>query len=239
MSSSGFLLIDKPAGMTSHDVVDAVRKITGERTVGHAGTLDPFATGLLLVAVGRECTKNLEAFVGLEKEYVADIVIGRSSTTLDPEGVIADAEGTTVIISQAGLDAGLKKLTGNLLQLPPMHSAIKIGGQKLYNLARKGIEIERPPRPVAIFEFKLLKPLPQTTIELPVTISTRVRCSSGTYIRALARDLGIELSTTAYLSALRRTKIGDFTVNGAQKLEDLTSKNWIDFAQKPMLPSKA
>lgn len=237
MNHSGFLLIDKPAGMTSHDVVDAARKITGERTVGHAGTLDPFATGLLLVAVGRECTKNLQAFVGLDKEYAAEIVLGKSSTTLDPEGVIAAAEGPTVIISRGALKAALHKLTGDLMQLPPMHSAIKIGGKKLYELARKGIEIERPPRPVTIFEFKLLQPLPQETVELPVTISTRVHCSSGTYIRALARDLGAELATAGYLSNLRRTKIGNFSVDAAQKLGDLTSKNWIDFAQNPMLPS--
>jgi tRNA pseudouridine55 synthase len=238
MSSSGFLLIDKPANMTSHDVVDAVRKITSERTVGHAGTLDPFATGLLLVAVGRDATKNLEAFVGLEKTYEAEIVIGKTSTTFDPEGVVTDAEGSTVILSQKALDAALMSLTGDLMQIPPMHSAIKIGGQKLYNLARQGIEIDRPPRPVTIFEFKLLKPLPEATVELPVTISARIHCTSGTYIRALARDLGAALSSAAYLTGLRRTRIGDFSVDNAQKLGDLTSKNWIDFAQNPVLPSK-
>lgn len=236
--SSGFLLIDKPAGITSHDVVDAVRKVTGERTVGHAGTLDPFATGLLIVAVGREATKHLQEFVGLDKSYEAEIVLGKSSTTLDPEGVIEEAIGPGVIVSQTALDAALKKLTGDLLQIPPMHSAIKIGGKKLYELARKGVEIDRPPRAVTVTEFKLLTPLPDPTVELPVTIRTRIACSSGTYVRALARDLGVELQTAGYLSALRRTRIGEYTVDQATKLADLTSKNWIDFAQFPMLPSR-
>ncbi len=235
--SSGFLLIDKPAGITSHDVVDKIRVITGERTVGHAGTLDPFATGLLIVAVGREATRELQGFVGLEKSYEADIVIGQSSTTLDPEGIIETAKGSTVILTQKTLNAALAKLTGSQDQLPPMHSAIKVGGKKLYELARKGIEIERQPRPVIIHEFTLLKQLPEDSVELPVTILTRIKCSSGTYIRALARDLGLILGTEAYVSGLRRTSIGKFNLKKAITLKALTAENWIDFAQFPMLPS--
>lgn len=233
---SGFLLVDKPADITSHDVVDRIRAVTHERTVGHAGTLDPFATGLLIVAVGREATRELEGFVGLEKTYEAQIVLGKSSTTLDPEGVIEDAKGSTVIVTRKALNAALAKLSGAQDQLPPMHSAIKVGGKKLYELARKGIEIERKLRPVVIHEFMLMHDLPEESVELPVTISTRIRCSSGTYIRALARDLGLALGTEGYVSELRRTAIGKFTVKKAQPLKALTAENWIDFAQFPMLP---
>lgn len=234
--SSGFLLIDKPAGMTSHDVVDHIRRITNERTVGHAGTLDPFATGLLIIAVGRVATRELETFVGLEKTYEAEIIIGKSSTTLDPEGVIANANGSTIILTKIALSNAITQLTGAQEQIPPMHSAIKMGGKKLYELARKGIEVERKPRPVVIHEFRLLKELAEETVELPVTISTRIGCSSGTYIRALARDLGVALGTEAYVIELRRTHIGKFNVKNAKTLKELTPENWIDFAQFPMLP---
>ncbi len=226
-----FLLIDKPAGITSHDVVDRVRKITGQRTVGHAGTLDPFATGLLIIGVERESTKHLNTFLGMGKTYEAIIRLGESSTTLDPEGEIVAVGGAHV--STEAIETAITSLTGDLLQIPPMHSAIKIGGQKLYDLARKGIEIDRPPRPVTISQFKIigsvasepLKPLP---FDLPVIID----CSSGTYIRAIARDLGEKLGTAGYLTQLRRTAIGPYLIADATSLNEITKENWAMLAKK-------
>lgn len=232
---AGFLLVDKPAGITSHDVVDRVRRITGERTVGHAGTLDPFATGLLIIAVGRAATKHLQSYVGLDKEYEAEICIGRSSTTLDPEGTIEEASKVTVTPEQ--LTNAAKQMTGELLQIPPMHAAIKVQGKKLYELARKGIEIERAPRPVTIHEFAVHAPTGLNT--WPITLHARIVCSSGTYIRAIARDLGETLGTQGYLTALRRTKIGNFTVDEAKKLEELSPENWIDSCRATMLRSES
>ncbi|MEK9155305.1 MAG: tRNA pseudouridine(55) synthase TruB [Patescibacteria group bacterium] len=220
-----FLLVNKPAGITSHDVVDRVRKITGEQRVGHAGTLDPFATGLLIVGVGRESTKHLDTFLGMPKTYEATIRIGQSSTTLDPEGVIEDATPTDPITAEA-LEAAMKNLTGDLQQIPPMHSAIKIGGKKLYELARKGIEIDRPPRAVTVTRFEATIPLLPTTYTPPFNLPVIIDCSSGTYIRALARDLGETLGTKAYLTALCRGAIGPYTLAGATDLGALTPENW-------------
>ena len=232
-----FLLIDKPAGITSHDVVDRVRKITAERTVGHAGTLDPFATGLLIVAVGRESTKNIAKYVGLGKEYEAEIVLGATTETLDPESAVVmmntksgqpgQLPGQPIVIEQAELEAALKELTGDLQQIPPMHSAIKVKGKKLYELAREGKEIPREPRPVRVDVFELLSPLNALRYELPATLNVRIACSSGTYIRALARDLGEKLGTGGYLTALRRTRIGNFSVNDAIALDKLNQENWL------------
>lgn len=232
---SGLLLIDKPAGITSHDVVDNIRRLTGERTVGHAGTLDPFATGLLLVAVGRQATKELSKFVGLDKVYEAEICLGKNSATFDTEGPITDAP--IVDVTAEALRTAINALTGPIEQIPPMHSAIKIGGEKLYELARQGKEIERAPRPVTIFEFTRRPDGPSLPTTTPCTISTRIHCSSGTYIRALARDLGTALGTAGYLTALRRTAIGPFSVSDAKKLTELSPQNWIDACKPAVLPS--
>lgn len=232
-----FLLIDKPSGITSHDVVDKLRRITGEQTIGHAGTLDPFATGLLIVAVGRDATKHLQKYVGLNKEYEAEIRLGETTITFDPEAEVIDKsthEGHRIIVTRDELKAAMKKLTGEIGQIPPMHSAIKKGGKKLYELARKGIEVEREPRPVTIHEFKLLSKV-EIDYRLPVTIQTRIICSSGTYIRALARDLGENLGSGGYLLALRRTKIGQFEIKDAIELKTLTTQNWIDHTRPDML----
>lgn len=234
-----FLLIDKPAGITSHDVVDQLRRITSERTIGHAGTLDPFATGLLIVAVGRDATKHLDKYVGMNKEYEAEIVLGATTPTLDPESPEIDMstrEGHRIIITKNELLAAIAKLTGDIEQIPPMHSAIKKGGKKLYELARKGIEVEREPRKITIETFSLLSK-PEIDYRLPVTIKTKIVCSSGTYIRALARDLGESLGTGGYLTALRRTKIGEFSVKKAVQTRDLSPQNWIDAGVQNMLPS--
>lgn len=231
-----YLLINKPAGITSHDVVDKVRKVTGERTVGHAGTLDPFATGLLIIGVGRESTKHLNTFLGMPKTYEATIRIGASSTTLDPEGEIEDAStknGTPIEVRPESIMVAMKNLTGDLLQIPPMHSAIKIGGKKLYELARQGIEIDRPPRAVTVTRFDIQSDysLLTTSYSLPLDLPVIIDCSSGTYIRSLARDLGEALDTKAYLTKLSRTAIGTFKLADAVTLTDLKPENWATLAK--------
>lgn len=225
-----YLLINKSAGMTSHDVVDRVRKITDERTVGHAGTLDPFATGLLIIGVGRESTKHLNMFLGMDKTYRATILFGKNSTTLDPEGEITDAAPGEIPIE--AIDIAIQGLTGDLKQIPPMHSAIKIGGKKLYELARKGIEIDRPPRDVTVKRFEIdpsaLRPAHNA---LPFSLPVIIDCTSGTYIRALARDLGTALGTSAYLTALERTEIGPHTLMDATPLDAITKETWLGLAK--------
>ncbi len=228
-----YLLIDKPAGITSHDVIDRLRRVTGIRTIGHAGTLDPFATGLLIVAVERDATKHIAEFVGMDKEYVADIVLGQTTETLDPESVVTD--GPSVTTTNDELRTAMGGLTGAIEQIPPMYSAIKIDGKKLYDLAREGKEIERPPRAVTIHEFSLLKPY--SLQPTPYNLRVKISCSSGTYIRALARDLGLALGTVGYVTTLHRTKIGNYSVDNAVKLTDLTAQNWIDAARRDMVPS--
>ncbi len=230
-----FLLIDKPASITSHDVVDRVRNITGERTVGHAGTLDPFATGMLILGVGRDSTKHLNTFLGMGKTYEAIIRLGESSTTLDPEGEITMVGGTD--LTPAAIEEAMKNLTGDILQIPPMHSAIKIGGQKLYDLARKGIEIDRPPRPVTISRFEVMgsansKTAQRAVSTVPFDLHVVIDCSSGTYIRAIARDLGEKLGTAGYLTQLRRTAIGPYGIDAATPLNEITPENWGSLAKK-------
>ena len=231
-----YLLINKPADITSHDVVDKVRKVTGERTVGHAGTLDPFATGLLIIGVGRDSTKHLNTFLGMPKTYEATIRIGANSTTLDPEGEVEDVStknDAPIEIQPESIISAMKALTGDLLQIPPMHSAIKIGGKKLYELARQGIEIDRPPRPVTVTRFTLQSDytLPPTPLNLPLDLPVIIDCSSGTYIRSLARDLGEALGTKAYLTKLSRTAIGNFKLTDAINLNDLKPENWAILAK--------
>ncbi len=231
-----FLLIDKPAGITSHDVVDRVRKITGERTVGHAGTLDPFATGMLIIGVGRESTKHLNTFLGMGKTYEAIVRLGESSTTGDPEGEISTPSDSPLAggeLSREMIEKAMKSLTGDILQIPPMHSAIKIGGKKLYELARKGIEIDRPPRPVTISRFEIMgSAISGTAQSFPFDLPVVIDCSSGTYIRAIARDLGEKLGTAGYLIQLRRSAIGSYGIDAATPLNEITPENWTSLAKK-------
>jgi len=225
---TGFLLIDKPPGPTSHDIVDRLRRITGVKKIGHAGTLDPFASGLLFMAIGREATREIAKCVGLDKTYEADIVLGVRSTTLDPEGELTSVPVPNLSIERLG--EAMQSLTGELDQIPPMHSAIKIGGKRLYKLARQGKEIEREPRKIHVSKFELISPIEPNIHPIgPIPIRAHIACGSGTYVRALARDLGEALGTAGYLSALRRTEIGSYTVDNAHHLEDLTPENWKDF----------
>lgn len=213
-----FLLIAKPAGRTSHDVVNAIRRVTGERRVGHAGTLDPFATGLLIIGVGRESTRQLGDFLKLPKEYLATLELGVISTTGDPEGVLTPSADLTAPTGEQ-VDAVLQTFIGEQLQLPPMHSAKKVGGKKLYQLARAGMIVERQPTTVTITSLIV------ETYQYPHLV-VRVACSSGTYIRALAQDIGAALGTGAYCTALERTAIGPYRLENAASLDVLTAENW-------------
>lgn len=211
-SLSGFLLVDKPSGPTSHDVVDMVRRATGLKKVGHAGTLDPFASGLLILALGK-ATKEISKFVGLDKTYEAVVLLGAVSNTMDRTGVI-ESQACSTVSEPAVLDV-LEKFKGAQDQTPPMYSAKKVGGKKLYELARAGETIERKPVRVTVHELELLE------LKWPY-MKIRCRVSSGTYIRALAHDIGATLGCGAYLEELRRTRIGKY------KVEDATSPESLD-----------
>ncbi len=216
--NSGFLLIDKPKDWTSHDVVGYLRKITGIKKIGHAGTLDPFATGLLIVGVGRSATKQLDDFKGLPKIYNAIIHLGATSDTQDSTGIITEQSEYT-IPTLSDIQKMLSSFTGKQTQIPPMHSAKKVNGQKLYTLARKGIEIERTPHEITIYDIT------QKEYTFP-TLTITVHCSTGTYIRTLAHDIGQKLTTGAYCKELRRINIGEYDVEKAQKPKDITKENW-------------
>lgn len=220
----GILLVDKPQGITSHDVVSRTRKAAGTRKVGHAGTLDPMATGLLVLGLNA-ATRLLTFAVGLDKEYFATIRLGATTTTDDAEGEVIE-ERQTDAVTDADIAAGIKKLTGNISQVPSAVSAIKVDGKRAYALVRAGEQVELAPRDVTISTFELLE---RSGNELRV----RVECSSGTYIRALARDLGADLGTGAHVSALRRTRIGPFTIDAAVGLDEL------DVAGAMMAPAVA
>jgi tRNA pseudouridine55 synthase len=210
-----FLLIDKPKGMTSHDVIDSVRKITGERKVGHAGTLDPNATGLLIVAIGREATKKLGRIAkDTKKTYVAEIFLGEERETDDAEGKILKQVQNDKGFTKKIIKEILKSFEGKQEQIPPLYSAIKIKGRKAYELARKGKKVRLEPRKIMIHSIKLIDyKYPRLKIEVNV--------SAGTYIRALARDIGRKLGCGAYLKNLKRIRIGRFDIKNAVKLSKL------------------
>lgn len=210
----GLLVIDKPAGFTSHDVVAKIRRITGERKVGHAGTLDPMATGVLPVAIG-DATRVIEHLAGASKAYRAEITFGVATDSLDADGRVT-AVDPDVSLDRLRLEEILARFTGPFEQLPPMHSAIKIGGVRLYELARQGQEIERPARPVIVHAIDLVawQP-PVATID--------VHCSKGFYVRSLARDLGEAAGTVAHLSNLVRLSTGPFSLEDAWTLAELQS----------------
>ena len=215
---TGFLLIDKPTGLTSHDVVQTVRRVTGVRRVGHGGTLDPFATGLLVVGVGRAATRELQGFIGKEKEYEATMRLGAVSDTQDRDGKVE--ETGRPLPTEARLLEALEPFRGTISQIPPMYSAKQIGGRRLYELARAGQVVERQPVEIRISELELL------SFDPPLA-GFRVRCSAGTYVRTLAHDLGQTIGCGAYLVELRRTAVGDISVFEAVPLDELTRDNWI------------
>ncbi|MEO7801231.1 MAG: tRNA pseudouridine(55) synthase TruB [Ginsengibacter sp.] len=200
------LLIDKPLDWTSFDVVRKIRNTIKIKKVGHAGTLDPLATGLLIVCTGK-FTKKINELMVQTKEYTGTITLGATTPTYDLESEPVNCIKTDFITDEL-LSNAKEKFTGNILQTPPIHSAIKQAGKPVYLMARKGIDVKLEPRPIVIHEFTL------TAVELPV-VTFKVVCSTGTYIRSLANDFGQELGCGGYLSSLRRIKIGDYDVNDA------------------------
>lgn len=216
----GILLVDKPQGITSHDVVARARKLIGTRKVGHAGTLDPMATGLLILGANA-ATRLLTFIVGLDKRYLATIRLGASSSTDDAEGELGPRADATSLanISDAAIAANAAELTGHILQRPSSVSAIKVDGRRAYALVRAGESVELAQRPVTVSSFEILHIRRGEHLDLDV----RVECSSGTYIRALARDLGEQLGVGGHLTALRRTRIGPFDVADAMPLDETLS----------------
>lgn len=207
---AGVLLVDKPGGMTSHDVVARARKALGTRKIGHAGTLDPMATGLLILGV-EGATRLLTYLVGLDKTYLATIRLGARTTTDDAEGEITDAAAAGLLeaVDDARIATGIAALTGAISQVPSTVSAIKVNGRRAYDLARSGEQVELAARQVTVSRFEVLATRRSAeAIDLDVVVD----CSSGTYIRALARDLGDDLGVGGHLTALRRTRIGRFDV---------------------------
>jgi tRNA pseudouridine55 synthase len=208
-------LIDKPYQWTSFDVVNKVRNALKIKKVGHAGTLDPLATGLLIVCAGK-MTKKIDSFMGLEKEYEGTFVLGKTTESFDLEREVMEVANPDHLTKEEIL-AAVQELTGEILQIPPAHSAIKKDGKRVYESARKGIEVVLEPRAVTVSVFEI------TRIELP-EIDFRIVCSKGTYIRSLARDLGEKLNVGAYMSALKRTRIGEYKLEDAEELLPLVEK---------------
>ncbi len=210
-SAGKVLLFDKPLTWTSFNVVSKVRYLTKVKKVGHAGTLDPLATGLLIVCTGK-FTKKINEYMGMPKEYTGTITLGSTTPSFDLETEPENFKDVSNI-SQADILAATEQFKGNILQYPPQHSAIKKDGKRLYESARQGITVEIEPRPVTIYAFDILQ------IEMPV-VHFRVTCSTGTYIRSLANDFGAVLGVGGYMSSLCRTKIGDFDVKDALSVTD-------------------
>src|SRR5262245_48412104 len=219
----GALIIDKPAGWTSHDVVARVRKVISVRRVGHTGTLDPFATGVLVILAGR-ATRLAQFLSGAEKEYEADIRLGYATDTGDLTGARVSSVGAPdkgiSNVQSVDLEAAMAALRGEIEQTPPMYSAKKIAGQKLYELARRGEEVERQPVRVTVSQFQLLDG-PRRNEDGTQDLKVRVVCSAGTYVRVLAEDLGKRLEVGAHLAALRRTRAGQMTIDRAVELDRL------------------
>ncbi len=213
-----FLLINKPKAITSHDVVSRVRRISGVKKVGHAGTLDPNATGLLVVGVGRSGTKMLgEISKDADKEYVAEIILGEEKDTGDVEGQTDNKSDKKPSLKE--VSTALEKFKGEIIQVPPNFSAIRINGKKAYELARRGEKFSMPSRKVTIYEYRLIKyTYPLLRVKFVV--------SSGTYIRSLAKDIGRELGSYGYLSNLKRTRIGKYKLTDAVSLKKLEKEDW-------------
>jgi tRNA pseudouridine55 synthase len=218
----GLLVVDKPSGWTSHDVVGRARRLCATRKVGHAGTLDPMATGVLVLGIGR-ATRLLTFLVGCDKDYTATIRLGQGTITDDAEGEVtssAAADG----LSREQLEAAVARLTGDLQQVPSSVSAIKVKGERSYHRVRAGEDVQLPARAVTVSRFEVLTTRPGEAHGIPVLdVDVEVTVSSGTYVRALARDLGTALGVGGHLTALRRTRVGAFTLDQAHGLEALAA----------------
>ena len=208
----GIIVVNKPEGITSHDVVDFVRRRLKVRRVGHAGTLDPIATGVLLILVGR-CTKLFNHFLYFDKEYLATLTLGQRTTSGDREGKIVETKDYQHITEEKAREV-FRSHTGEILQVPPMVSALKHKGKRLYSLARRGIQIDRRPRSIVIKELRLLE-------FNPPLIKFYLKCSKGTYVRQLAEDIARDLDCAGYISQIQRQSIGPFNINQAHALSQI------------------
>jgi tRNA pseudouridine55 synthase len=211
---SGLVVVDKEAGWTSHDVVARCRRIFGQRRVGHAGTLDPDATGVLLVGLGR-ATRLMRFLTPLRKTYTTDIVLGTATSTLDASGEVTGTYDMSDVTPEM-VTVAAAALTGEIEQVPPMVSAVKVGGRRLHELARQGLEVERAPRTVTVYRFEAAP-----VSARPGVYRAEVECSSGTYVRVLAQDLGLALGGGAHVDHLRRTRIGSFGGPEMRRLDEL------------------
>jgi tRNA pseudouridine55 synthase len=220
----GLLVIDKPAGMTSHDVVARCRRAVGQKRVGHAGTLDPSATGVLLVGLGR-ATRLMQFVSSLKKSYECELVLGTATSTLDADGEVTGEWDMSAVTLDDVVTAS-EKFVGDIEQIPPMVSAVKVDGKRLHQLAREGIEVERKPRPVTVYSLDVASTSTANVFRM------RTTCSSGTYVRTLAADIGEALGGGAHLRALRRTAIGPFNTIEAHALDDA----FMEHADKLALP---
>jgi len=217
--NAGLAIVDKPAGITSHDVVGRCRRIFSTRQVGHAGTLDPMATGVLVVGIGR-ATKILGLLAATSKSYAATIRLGQSTSTEDAEGELLQ-EVSAERLTNESIAAAIAGLRGDIMQVPSAVSAIKVGGQRAYRLVREGHTVEIPARPVRIDRFELLGARRHGHL---IDLDVEVDCWTGTYIRALARDLGNALAVGGHLTALRRTRVGRFGLDRASSLDELADR---------------
>ncbi len=224
----GVLLIDKPTDYTSHDVVARLRGKLQQKRVGHAGTLDPMATGLLLVLVGKS-TKLSQYLMSGDKEYEGEMTLGAVTNSQDAEGEVVETRPVPADLDRAKIEAVMQTFRGDQYQTPPMFSAIKVDGVPLYKMARKGEEIDREPRFIRIMSIEVLG------VELP-KVRFRVRCSKGTYVRTIAHDIGQKLGCGAHLSALRRTASGDLRVEQAIKLEDFLALPAAELPKRLLAP---
>ncbi|MDR6864401.1 tRNA pseudouridine55 synthase [Phycicoccus sp. 3266] len=233
----GLLVVDKPQGWTSHDVVGRARRICGTRKVGHAGTLDPMATGVLVLGIGR-ATRLLTFLVGCDKDYAATIRLGQSTLTDDAEGEVTASTPVDAAsaLDEAAVDAAVARLTGDIEQVPSAVSAIKVKGERAYHRVRAGEDVELAARPVTVSRFEVLARRAAVAEDgTPVLdLDVEVTVSSGTYVRALARDLGSALGVGGHLTALRRTRVGAFELGQAHDLESLTALG--DPERVPVLP---
>lgn len=214
------LLVDKPKGMSSFGVVKKVRWALGEKKVGHAGTLDPMATGLLILLLGREATRQQDRFMGLPKIYTGTVRLGQTTASYDAETPIESSADASAVSLEA-VELACMPLTGEIQQVPPVYSAIKKGGERLYKKARRGDAVEIEPRPTTVYAFEVhaMRAGPDQTQDVDI----RVECSKGTYIRSLAHDLGAALGVGGHLVALRREAIGPFHVSEAFDLDELVT----------------
>lgn len=210
---NGIININKPLGMTSHDVVGRLRRILGIKKIGHTGTLDPDASGVLPMCIGR-ATKTADMLTAQNKQYIAEVTLGSATTTLDASGEVT--ETSEVNVDECDIQSVVTEFVGDIMQIPPMYSAIKIDGKRLYELARDGVEVERKPRPVTIEKIEIL------SIDLEnKKFSMKVDCSKGTYIRTLCDDIGRRLGCLAHMSALIRTRSGRFCIDDAYTLDEV------------------